>query len=581
MDRHQRNLSFHDVDEAQASGILADVFRESDVYLGGSSVGKGLKKAARYYLEDRLAGAPKPSHLLLPGAADLNPDADTMPLEEAFYVIDLGVVVSQVYQWRKHFPRVEPFYAVKCNPDPVIVKTLAVLGCNFDCASRNEIRLVEEVTKDLPRKPDIIYANPCKARAHLLEAVCKGVRLVTFDNATEVLKCAAVSKKIELILRIITDDRGSQCRLSSKFGAPRTKWRPLLAAAQKNGLQVVGVSFHVGSGCRDASRYEMALKDAREIFDMAEKDFGMHMRILDIGGGFPGETHSMWNPAVEIDEDEADPDEGKEDIAKEEEVVEEDRFMFFNEIAAQVAPVIDQLFPPEDGVRVIGEPGRYLVAACATLCCSVVSTRSNEVDTSFMPEAINDMEAAQGLNDMSREETENIVHKRGASISMQAGLDDDVMNTISEELNDYSKLFASQQLAQQEVDVYADSLDLYHEGFQSAADLLGPPDEDQMKRMHHTVEGMSYPLVASSGYFGGEEQEPSAMLTLAAAGEAAVNGMVLQAVADSTPLQDDYAYYINDGVYGGTLSKIVWNDLCIFETRFLNHHCRVCFHSLQ
>ena len=98
MGRLQRNLSFHDVDEAQASGILADVFRESDVYLGGSSVGKGLKKAARYYLEDRLAGAPKPEHLLLPGAADLNPDVDKMPLEEAFYVIDLGVVVSQVYQ---------------------------------------------------------------------------------------------------------------------------------------------------------------------------------------------------------------------------------------------------------------------------------------------------------------------------------------------------------------------------------------------------------------------------------------------------------------------------------------------------
>jgi hypothetical protein len=98
MDPHQRNLSFHDIDEAQSSGILADVFRESDVYLGGSSVGKGLKKAARYYLEDRLAGAPKPAHLFLPGAADLNPDVDQMPLEEAFYVIDLGVVVSQVYQ---------------------------------------------------------------------------------------------------------------------------------------------------------------------------------------------------------------------------------------------------------------------------------------------------------------------------------------------------------------------------------------------------------------------------------------------------------------------------------------------------
>lgn len=184
---------------------------------------------------------------------------------------------------RRFFPRVEPFYAVKCNPDPLIVKTLAILGCNFDCASSTEIRLVEEATKDLPRKPDIVYANPCKARAHLIEAVCKGVRMVTFDNAVEIQKCAAVSKKIQLILRIITDDRGSRCRFSTKFGAPRYKWRPLLAAAKKYGLQVVGVSFHVGSGCRDATKYELALKDAREIFDMAEKEFGMKMNFLDIG----------------------------------------------------------------------------------------------------------------------------------------------------------------------------------------------------------------------------------------------------------------------------------------------------------
>jgi ornithine decarboxylase len=45
------------------------------------------------------------------------------------------------------------FPAVKCNPDPVIDQTLAILGVNFDCASRNEIRLVESVSKDLPRKP--------------------------------------------------------------------------------------------------------------------------------------------------------------------------------------------------------------------------------------------------------------------------------------------------------------------------------------------------------------------------------------------------------------------------------------------
>lgn len=451
----------------------------------------------------------------------------------------LPVIVSQFYQWRRYFPRVEPFYAVKCNPNPVILQTLAILGCNFDCASRAEIQLVQEASKGLQQLPDIIYANPCKARTHLIEAVCRGVKLVTFDNATEIAKCASISPHIELILRIMTDDRGSKCRLSSKFGAPRIKWRPLLAAAKKHGLRVVGVSFHVGSGCRDATRYEEALKDAREIFDMAEREFGMKMKILDIGGGFPGETHSIWNPAHEIDDSHVEDDDvGKSDNEEE----DTGRFMYFTEIAELVAPVIDRLFPPEEGVRVIGEPGRYLVAACATLCCSVVSARSNEMDTKFEPEPVNDAEAAGLLNDMSREEEQELIHRRGESLSDFNS--DPVLSTITEELAEYSRMYASQALTQQEFDVYNDKLDFMKE---DGTDLLGPPDDSDTARKHHTVEGMAYPLVAEAT----EDVMTSGLLTLAAAGEAAVSGMVLQAVADSAPLQDDYAYYINDGVYGG------------------------------
>lgn len=98
MGRHSRTLSFHQVDSEQASGILGDVFKEADVFLGGSSVGKGLKKAANYYLSERISKANNPTHLDLPGASDLNPECEKNPTEEAFYVLDLGVVVSQVYQ---------------------------------------------------------------------------------------------------------------------------------------------------------------------------------------------------------------------------------------------------------------------------------------------------------------------------------------------------------------------------------------------------------------------------------------------------------------------------------------------------
>ena len=101
-----RAKSFSNVDVTSASNRLSEFLINEGVYLGGSSVGKGLKQAARYHLHKRVA---KPDFYNLPGAANLEPDADRAPLEDSFYVIDIGLLVSQVYQWRRYFPRVEPF----------------------------------------------------------------------------------------------------------------------------------------------------------------------------------------------------------------------------------------------------------------------------------------------------------------------------------------------------------------------------------------------------------------------------------------------------------------------------------------
>jgi hypothetical protein len=113
MGRHARIVSFSGIDEVESSGILSDVVRKNQVFLGGSSVGIGLTKAARFFLKERVSKAPVPEHFELAGASELNDDALLTPLEDSFYVVDIGVLVSQVYQWRTAFPRVEPFYAVK------------------------------------------------------------------------------------------------------------------------------------------------------------------------------------------------------------------------------------------------------------------------------------------------------------------------------------------------------------------------------------------------------------------------------------------------------------------------------------
>ncbi|CDH54371.1 ornithine decarboxylase [Lichtheimia corymbifera JMRC:FSU:9682] len=231
---------------------------------------------------------------------------------------------------------------VKSNPDPMVVRLLASLGLGFDCASKSEIQQVLNGGVDPSR---IIYANPCKQASFIRYASQQSVAKMTFDNAEELHKIKKLYPKAELVLRILTDDSKSLCQLGLKFGAPMHTVEPLLKTAKELGLNVIGVSFHVGSGCLDEHAFEDAVVRAREAFDIGHA-LGFDFSLLDVGGGFPG----------------ADVQDG----------------ITFEKVAAVLGPAVDALFPPN--VRVIAEPGRYFVASAFTICTGVIGRRTVEAD---------------------------------------------------------------------------------------------------------------------------------------------------------------------------------------------------------
>lgn len=83
----------------------------------------------------------------------------------------------------------------------------------------------------------------------------------------------------------------ARCPLGLKYGANPDEARKLLSAAANLGLSVVGVSFHVGSACKNLSTYSEAIATAKRVFDVAE-ELGHTMKLLDIGGGLCDEL--LW-----------------------------------------------------------------------------------------------------------------------------------------------------------------------------------------------------------------------------------------------------------------------------------------------
>ncbi|PVU85322.1 hypothetical protein BB560_007060 [Smittium megazygosporum] len=270
-------------------------------------------------------------------------------VEDSFFVADVREMFNQYEAWVSHLPRIKPHFAIKSNPDPVLISILASLGTGFDCASKAEITQILDMGISPSR---IIYAHPCKPSSHLSYAVSRGVDLMTFDNFDELHKMKKLAPNARAVLRISTDDSAALCRFSVKFGAPMGSTYDLLCTAKSLGINVVGVSFHVGSGCQDDCAFDDALQRARTVFDQAES-LGFNFNLLDIGGGFPS---SKERGGVK-----------------------------FSAIAANINASLDRLFPPHLGINIISEPGRYFSSSAYSLAVNITSKRAVESEESSEP----------------------------------------------------------------------------------------------------------------------------------------------------------------------------------------------------
>ena len=210
--------------------------------------------------------------------------------EKAFYIVDLGEIHKAWIQWMTLLPNVQPYYAMKCNPNPVILETLASLGANFDCASENEIKQVMEIVNDPER---IIFANPCKMTSQIRYARANDVDMMTFDCEEELYKIKLYHPYAKLVLRLAVDDSFSICKFNKKFGCYLEQVSNILSIAKALSLNVMGFSFHVGSNCSSPEAFYNAIKDCRKACDIAYK-LGIKISLIDIGGGFPGDSRSSF-----------------------------------------------------------------------------------------------------------------------------------------------------------------------------------------------------------------------------------------------------------------------------------------------
>lgn len=253
-----------------------------------------------------------------------------------FMLIKRCILEKQYKRFRKCLPNVTPYYAIKANPHPSVIKTFIKLGASFDVASAAEMKHVLGLGAS-PAK--IIFANTIKSPEDIAFARRRRARLMTFDNEPELYKLAKYYPCAYVLVRIKVANYGSVVELSLKFGADPDQAFFLLRKARTLGLIPMGVCFHVGSQSTNVENYLQALEISSHIFKET-KEHGLPLKIMDIGGGFPIQH---FDSEIGIN---------------------------FERMACQIKKQMKVLF--DKNVKFIAEPGRFFVGPAGILVTQVI-----------------------------------------------------------------------------------------------------------------------------------------------------------------------------------------------------------------
>jgi len=240
-------------------------------------------------------GTTAPAREPEPPAVDpLEPAAlDRLPHPTPFLLMDLARVEAAYRSLLAALGVDALHYAVKCNPDPRLLRGLADWGCRFEVASYAELDLLRGLGID---SADVLYSNPVKPAEHVRRAYAAGCWRFAADSSAELAKVADHAPGAAVYVRTRTAG-ASTVPSEGKFGVDHDRAYALLLEARERGLRPYGLTFHVGSQMTRPSAWADAIRDLDGLMRRL-LGAGVRLELLDIGGGFPARYDDSAGPST-------------------------------------------------------------------------------------------------------------------------------------------------------------------------------------------------------------------------------------------------------------------------------------------
>lgn len=267
------------------------------------------------------------------------------------------------------------YYSFKANPHPEIARVLRNANCRAEVSSAGELK-VALVAGYVGA--DCLYSGPAKSMEEIAFAIDSGVRLFSVESAIDLGRVSAAATEfgaeVDCLLRINEVASGATgLRMTgspSQFGIDLAHLAEIITSRRPNGARIIGLHFFPISNAKNEesllNEFRGSIRAAKRISD----EFGIALQLLNLGGGF-GAPYSRPG--------------------------ERPRYLM---LRAGLEAALDDALPGwrVGAPEIIFESGRYLVADCGELVCSVMESKtSGDRQFTLLDSGVNHLGGMSGL----------------------------------------------------------------------------------------------------------------------------------------------------------------------------------------
>ncbi len=257
-------------------------------------------------------------------------------------------------------------YSVKANSNAAVINTFREEGAGVDVVSGGELYRALKAGVDPSM---VVFAGVGKSVSEIQYALEQGILFFTVESEPEAVRISAVASRLGVSARIAfrvnpdvdprTHKYTTTGKKENKFGLDLDRAEVACAAVDELGnVDLVGLHMHIGSQILNAEPFGTALNKLRTLCRTLA-DTHRAFEYIDIGGGIGIQYEASQEP------------------------------MMPSAFAATVIPMLKEL-----GLKVVMEPGRFLVGNAGCLVCRVEYVKDNPLRKFIVADA--------GMNDLIR-----------------------------------------------------------------------------------------------------------------------------------------------------------------------------------